>query len=63
MGDLNLKECLICLDDIIIFSKTFDEHMKRLEACFERLKQHGLKLEGSKCEFLQRDPVSRSHRE
>ena len=37
MGDLNLKECLIYLDDIIIFSKTFDEHIKRLDACFERL--------------------------
>lgn len=55
MGDLNLKECLIYLDDIIIFSKTFDEHIKRLEDCFERLKQHGLKLKGSKCEFLQRE--------
>ena len=55
MGPLNLKECLIYLDDIIIFSKTFEEHMKRLEDCFERLQQHGLKLKGSKCEFLQRE--------
>ena len=55
MGDLNLKECLIYLDDIIIFSKTFDEHIKRLEDCFERLKQHSLKLKGSKCEFLQKE--------
>ena len=55
IGDLNLKECLIYLDDIIIFSKTFDEHIKRLDACFERLKQHGLKLKGSKCEFFQRE--------
>lgn len=55
MGPLNLKECLIYLDDIIIFSKTFEEHIKRLEDCFERLKQHGLKLKGSKCEFLQRE--------
>ena len=52
MGDLNLKECLIYLDDIIIFSKTFEEHISRLENCFERLQQHGLKLKGSKCEFL-----------
>ena len=35
MGDLNLKECLIYLDDIIIFSKTFEEHISRLENCFE----------------------------
>ena len=61
MGDLNLKECLIYLDDIIIFSKTFDEHMKPLEACFERRKQHGLKLKGSKCEFLQRETQYLGH--
>lgn len=52
MGDLNLKECLIFLDDILIFSETFDEHISRLEAVFSRLKQHGLKLKGSKCEFF-----------
>ena len=29
MGDLHLKECLLYLDDIIIFSSTFDEHLFR----------------------------------
>lgn len=52
MGDLNLKECLIFLDDVLIFSQTFDEHINRLEACFERLETHGLKLKPSKCEFF-----------
>ena len=31
MGELHLKECLIYLDDIIIFSKSFDELLLRLE--------------------------------
>ena len=44
MGEMNLKECLIFLDDILIFSETFEEHISRLEAVFSRLKQHGLKL-------------------
>ena len=52
MGELNLKECLIFLDDILIFSETFEEHLERLEAVFSRLKQHGLKLKPSKCEFF-----------
>ena len=52
MGELNLKECLIFLDDILIFSETFEEHLSRLEAVFSRLKQHGLKLKPSKCEFF-----------
>ena len=30
MGELHLKECLIYLDDIIIFSKLFNEHLLRL---------------------------------
>ena len=51
IGELHLKECLIYLDDIIIFSKTFDEHIKRLENVF-KLEQHGLKLKASKCEFF-----------
>ena len=33
MGDLNLRDCLIYLDDIIIFSSTFEEHLQRLVGC------------------------------
>ena len=54
MGELHLKECLIYLDDIIIFSKTFEEHLIRLENVFRQLELHGLKLKGSKCEFFQK---------
>ena len=52
MGEYHLKECLIYLDDIIIFSKTFDEHITRLENVFKQLEKHGLKLKASKCEFF-----------
>ena len=44
MGELNPRECLIFLDDILIFSVTFEEHIRRLEAVFSRLHEHGLKL-------------------
>ena len=49
MGELNQGECLIYLDDIIIFSTTFEEHLQRFQAVFERLKEHNLKLKPSKC--------------
>lgn len=52
MGELHLKECLIYLDDIIIFSDSVDSHFRRLEAVFQRLELHNLKLKGSKCEFF-----------
>ena len=52
MGEAHLRECLVFLDDIIIFSKTVDEHFERLESVLSRLKQNGLKLKGNKCEFF-----------
>ena len=42
------------LDDIIIFSKTEEEHMKHMETVFERLEAAGLKLKRSKCEFFKK---------
>ena len=52
MGEYHLKECLIYLDDIIIFSRTLDEHITCLENVFKQLEKHGLKLKASKCEFF-----------
>ena len=52
MDNFNLLECLINLCDIIVFSKIFED-VERQEDRFERLKQLGLKLKGSKCDFLQ----------
>ena len=42
------------LDDIVIFSKTYENHNQRLEALFQKLHQAGLKLYPSKCHFFQR---------
>ena len=61
MGEMNLKECLIFLDDILVFSQNFEEHLERLEADFSRLKQHGLKLKPSKCEFFKTKVIYLGH--
>ena len=52
LGDLHLRSCIIYLDDIIIFSKTPEEHVHRLSQVFEKLAAAGLKLKPSKCEFF-----------
>ena len=31
LGDLHLKICLVYIDDLIVFSKNFEEHIQRLE--------------------------------
>ena len=54
MGDLNLKQCLVYLDDIIVYSATFEEHLVRLSSVFARLAEYGLKLKPTKCCLLRR---------
>ena len=43
------------LDDIIIFSKNEEEHLKHIEIIFQKLKEAGLKLKESKCDFFKRE--------
>ena len=52
LGNLHLQYCIIYLDDIIVFSKTPEEHLVRLRAVFEKLKKAELKLKPSKCKFF-----------
>ena len=46
--------CLVYLDDVIVFSGTFSEHITRLNAVFERFRLANLKLKPSKCQLFQR---------
>ena len=42
------------LDNIIIFSKTEEEHLKHLEEIFVRLRKFGLKMKHEKCIFFKK---------
>ena len=52
LGDAILKHCLAFLDDVVIYSKTVEEHLEHLRDVFDRLKAAGLKMKMSKCAFL-----------
>ena len=43
---------LVYLDDVVVFSDTEEEHLKRLRAVLECFQEHGLKLKPSKCNFF-----------
>ena len=53
LGELHLTSCLVYLDDVIIFSRTADEHLDKLEATLKRLEKSGLKLKTEKCMLFQ----------
>ena len=55
LGDLNMNWCIVYLDDIIVFSDTKEEHIKRLEAVFQKLMKAGLKLKPTKCFFFRNE--------
>jgi hypothetical protein len=49
---LNWKICLVYLDDIIVFSKTFKEHLENLNQVLDCLKRANLKLSPKKCDLF-----------
>ena len=55
LGDLHLTQCLVYIDDIVVFSSSFEEHLSRLDAVFRRLHEAGLKLKPSKCRLMQQE--------
>ena len=55
LAGLRGEQCLIYLDDIVVFSKTFQEHIVRLTNVFQALRQAGPTLKLSKCNFAQRE--------
>ena len=54
LGDLNLNWCIIYLNDVVVYAPTVKEHLVRLEAVFQKLKDAGLKLKPSKCDLFKK---------
>jgi RNase H-like domain found in reverse transcriptase/Reverse transcriptase (RNA-dependent DNA polymerase) len=51
MEELLYKETLVYIDDLIIFSETFEEHLESLEKVLQKLRKAKLKINGDKSKF------------
>ena len=52
---LQWTDCLIYLDDVIIFGRTFEEHTSRVSKVLTRIQQANLKLKVEKCDMFQEE--------
>ena len=62
LAGLHRETCLFYLDDIIVFSSTWEEHLARLCEVFERLRHANLKLGADKCTFAAKEVNYLGHR-
>ncbi|XP_014674249.1 PREDICTED: RNA-directed DNA polymerase homolog [Priapulus caudatus] len=60
-ADMSWEVMLTYLDDLAIFTKTFDEHLEVLEEVFQRLHKAGLKLQPSKCNLCKDQIIFLGH--
>ena len=62
LSGLHWETCLFYLDDIIVFSSTWEEHLARLRQVFERLRHANFKLGAEKCTFTAKEVTYLGHR-
>jgi hypothetical protein len=53
LAGLKWTSLLVYLDDICVFSKNLNDHLYKLAEVFQRIQNHNLKMNPSKCQILQ----------
>ena len=61
MSDFMFQFLLVYLDDLLVYSKIFDEYLEYLERILQHVTETGLKLKLSKCQFLRRQVMYLGH--
>ena len=51
-GDKNFQSLIVYLDDILVFGRTFEETLERLQLVLDRLTEFGLKVKPEKCNLF-----------
>jgi hypothetical protein len=61
LAGLKWQCCLVYLDDIIVYSSTFEQHLQDLQKVFSALADANLTLKSSKCNFCRREMAYLGH--
>ena len=54
LGETNFTEAICYLDDVLVWSETWEQHLQRLRSVLEKIRQSGLALSPEKCQFGKR---------
>ena len=61
LSEFNNKRIIIYLDDILIMSESFDEHMLLVDKVLRTLSKNGIKIKVNKCEFFKQEVTFLGH--
>ena len=61
LAGLDWESCVVYLDDILLFSPTFEDHLLLLEKVFKKLRCANLKLKPAKCNLFKEEVFYLSH--
>lgn len=61
LQSFNNKQVAVYLDDIIIMSRNFEEHLDLVSKVMKVLSEHGVKINAKKCQWFRREVVFLGH--